>query len=100
MSKIDRRSFLKNVTMGSFAAGAAFALPTLYWPDFATAQAENDQNPPLPPNEVALRQIKAEPWVKVDDRNIFLKGIAFDRKGNLTVMAAYPGADPSKGLAG
>ena len=100
MSKSDRRSFLKNVTLGSLAASAGFALPTIGWTDFACAQAQNDQNPPLPPNEAALRQIKAEPWLKVDDRNVFLKGMAFDRKGNLTVMAAYPGPDPSKGLAG
>jgi lactonase len=97
MLKPDRRKFLKDVTLGSLAAGMGLALT---WPDFASAEGQNDQNPPIPPNETALRQIKAEPWLKIDDRNIFLKGMAFDRKGNLTVMAAYPGADASKGLAG
>lgn len=100
MSKLDRRSFLKSATMGSLAAGFGFGLPAFTWSDFAFGQEQNDQNPPLSPSEAALRQIKAEPWLKVDDRNVFLKGIAFDRKGNLTVMAAYPGADASKGLAG
>ncbi len=88
------------MAQGSLAAGLGFALPAVAWPDLANVQGPSDQNPPIPPNEAALHQIKAEPWLKVDDRNVFLKGMAFDRKNNLTVMAAYPGPDPSKGLAG
>jgi lactonase len=100
MAKYNRRIFLKHVTRSSLAAGLGFALPAIGWHGSAHAQSTADQNPPIPPNEAALPQIKAEPWMKVDDGNIFLKGMAFDRKNNLTVMAAYPGADPSKGLAG
>jgi lactonase len=99
MSKFDRRIFLKNMAQGSLAASLRFALPAIAWDGLAYAQGVSDQNPPIPPNEAALHQIKAEPWVKIDDRNVFLKGMAFDRKNNLTVMAAYPG-DPAKGLAG
>jgi lactonase len=100
VSKSDRRAFLKNMAQGSLAARLGFALPAIAWPDLADGQGLPDQNPPIPPNEAALRQIKVEPWLKIDDRNVFLKGMAFDRKNNLTVMAAYPGADPSRGLAG
>jgi lactonase len=88
------------MAQGSLAAGLGFALPAFAWDDPAIAQGTSDQNPPIPANETALHQIKAEPWLKIDDRNIFLKGMAFDRKNNLTVMAAYPGPDPNKGLAG
>jgi lactonase len=100
MSNSDRRTFLKSAVQTSLAAGVGFALPGLTRSSLAFAQAREDQNPPLPPNELALPQIKPEPWLKIDDRNVFLKGMAFDRKGNLTVVAAYPGPDPSKGLAG
>lgn len=108
MSNSDRRRFLKNVAQGSLASALGFALPTITWPDFAdgqipaqaAGQSVADQNPPIPAREAALHQIKPEPWLKIDDRNLFLKGMAFDRQNNLTVMAAYPGADPSKGLAG
>src|SRR5580698_673352 len=96
MSNSDRRQFLKNA---SKAAALGFPLPAITRSDFAFGQ-NPDQNPPIPPREAALHQIKPEPWLKVDDRNLFLKGMAFDRKNNLTVMAAYPGTDPSKGLAG
>jgi lactonase len=100
MTKSDRRTFLANLAQGSLAAALGFALPSIAWPVLAEAQSNSDQNPPIPPSEAALRQIKAEPWLRIDDRNIFLKGMAFDRKNNLTIMAAYPGIDPSKGLAG
>lgn len=83
---------------GGLAAGVSVVLPAIARPNWVFAQAGNDQNPPIPANEAALPQIKAEPWLKVDDRNVFLKGMAFDRQHNLTVMAAYPG-DPAKGLA-
>lgn len=53
---------------------------------------------PLPPGESLLPQIAAEPWVRVDEGDVFLKGMAFDRAGNLIVMAAYAGAE--KGMAG
>ena len=96
----NRREFLKNAALGSLAAGAGLALPSFSRYASIFAQEAGSQNPPLPPNELALPLIKPEPWLKVDDRNVFLKGMAFDRKGNLTVLAAYPGPDPSKGLAG
>jgi lactonase len=100
MLKIDRRAFLKTIARGSFAAGIGMSIPSLMRNALAQEHGANDQNPPLQPFEAALRQIKAEPWVKIDDRNVFLKGLGFDRKNNLTVIAAYPGPDPSKGLAG
>ncbi len=96
----NRREFLKNAALGSLAAGAGLALPSFSRYASIFAQEASNQNPPLPPNELALPLIKPEPWLKIDDRNVFLKGMAFDRKGNLTVVAAYPGPDPSKGLAG
>ena len=100
MWKRDRRTFLKNMAQGSLAASLRLAVPAIAWNELAHAQGVSDQNPPIPANEAALHQIKPEPWLKIDDRNVFLKGMAFDRKNNLTVMAAYPGPDPSKGLAG
>lgn len=98
MSKTDRREFLKTIAQGSLALGIGMSFPGLTRSVFA--QAAESPNPPFDAVEAALRQIKAEPWVKIDDRNVFLKGMAFDRKGNLTVVAAPPGPDPSKGLAG
>jgi len=98
MSSSDRRQFLITASRGSLAAALSVALPPTC-PNFAFGQAA-DQNPPIPPNEANLHQIRPEQWLKVDARNLFLKGMAFDRKNNLTVMAAYPGADASKGLAG
>lgn len=100
VTQSNRRTFLANMTQGSLAAFLAIAGRGIAWPDFVQAQGRSDQNPPIPPNEAALHQIKPEPWLKVDDGNVFLKGMAFDRKNNLTIMAAYPGADPGKGLAG
>jgi lactonase len=50
---------------------------------------------PLPPGEGLLPCIEAEPWVRVDAGDVFLKGMAFDRGDNLIVMAAYPGRDKS-----
>jgi lactonase len=46
---------------------------------------------PLPPSETLLHQIKAEPWLRIDAGDVFLKGMAFDRNNDLIVMAAYPG---------
>ncbi|MGA2890266.1 MAG: SMP-30/gluconolactonase/LRE family protein [Terracidiphilus sp.] len=91
---------MKAITQGSIAAGIGMSFPALIRSALAQESNPYIQNSPLDPVEAALRQIKAEPWLKVDDRNVFLKGMAFDRKNNLTVMAAYPGPDPSKGLAG
>jgi lactonase len=47
---------------------------------------------PLPPGEALLPHIKAEPWLKVDAGDVFLKGMAFDRNDHLILMAAYPGS--------
>jgi lactonase len=46
---------------------------------------------PLPPSETLLHQIAAEPWLKIDAGDVFLKGMAFDRDNNLILMAAYSG---------
>jgi lactonase len=46
-------------------------------------------NLPLPPQEAALPQIKSEPWLQIDPGDVFLEGPAFDRQGNLLIMAAY-----------
>ena len=54
---------------------------------------------PLPPGETLLPQIKAEPWLRIDERDVFLKGMAFDRDSDLIVMAAYPGKT-DKSMAG
>lgn len=101
MSRTDRREFLKTIAQGSIALGIGMSFPgltqSILAQEHGTAEANN---PPFLPIEAALRQIKAEPWVKIDDRNVFLKGMAFDRKNNLTIIAAPPSGDPSKGLAG
>jgi lactonase len=54
---------------------------------------------PLPPSEALLHPIKAEPWLRMDAKDVFLKGMAFDRDNNLLVMAAYPGT-VNKSMAG
>ena len=54
---------------------------------------------PLPPGEALLPQIKADPWLRIDAGDVFLKGMAFDRNGNLILMAAYPGK-VDKGMSG
>ena len=46
---------------------------------------------PLPPGEALLHTIKAEPWLRIDAGDVFLKGMAFDRNNDLLVMAAYAG---------
>ena len=47
---------------------------------------------PIPPSEVSLPTIKAEPWVQIDpDPKIFLEGPAFDREGNLYVSSVEEG---------
>jgi lactonase len=46
---------------------------------------------PLPPSETFLHQIKAEPWLRIDAGDVFLKGMAFDRNDHLILMAAYAG---------
>ncbi len=53
---------------------------------------------PLPPSEALLPQIPADPWLRIDAGDVFLKGMAFDRMDQLILMAAYPGA--VKGMAG
>jgi lactonase len=93
MSRSDRRTFLKHAGGGALVASfGCFALPANGLPGFAQAEAAKPVLPdPIPAREAALAQIKAEPWLKIDDGNVFLKGIAFDRDNNLLVMAAYPG---------
>jgi lactonase len=46
-------------------------------------------NLPLPPQEASLPRIKIEPWMQIDPGDVFLEGPAFDRQGNLFIMAAY-----------
>lgn len=87
MLRYDRRTVLKNMGRGVVAAGLGAALPANGW---LYAQEEKATPPdPIPASEAGLRQIKAEPWLQLDPGNVFLKGIAFDRAGNLTVIAAY-----------
>lgn len=51
---------------------------------------------PLPPGEERLDRIEAKPWLRIDGRDTFLKGLAFDRNDDLLVMAAFRGAlDPT-----
>jgi lactonase len=92
MPMSNRRTFLKDAGKGALAAGIGLALPAHALPDVARAD-------PLPPGEAGLRSIKAEPWLKIDARDVFLKGMAFDRQNNLLVMAAYPGK-VDKSMAG
>lgn len=40
-------------------------------------------------HEASLPQITPEPWLKIGNGDIFLEGPAFDRSGNLIIMAAY-----------
>jgi len=44
---------------------------------------------PLPPQEASLPRITIEPWMQIDPGDVFLEGPAFDRQGNLFLMAAY-----------
>ncbi len=54
---------------------------------------------PLLPGEALLPQVEAEPWLKIDDGDVFLKGIAFDRDDNLLLMTA-PLGNIDKSMAG
>jgi lactonase len=65
--------------------------------DLASERAVSSM--PLPPAETLLPQIKPEPWLEIDPGDVFLKGMAFDRDGNLFLMAAYPG-EVDKSMAG
>jgi lactonase len=89
----DRRTLLRNVGTGALAAGLGRVFPPL------AAQETKPKLPdPIPPSEAGLRQIKAEPWLQIDRGNVFLKGMAFDRRGHLTVIAAYA-SGPDTSLA-
>jgi lactonase len=54
---------------------------------------------PLPPGEALLPRIEAEPWLRIDAGDVFLKGMAFDRNNHLILMAAYAGSI-DKGMSG
>jgi len=79
------------------AAGLGSTIPAHAWLKALGAQDAKPKLPdPIPASEAGLRRIKAEPWLQIDKGNVFLKGMAFDRKGNLTVIAAYAsGVDAS-----
>jgi len=92
MQRYDRRTVLRTIGASAFAAGVSVTLPAHAW----LGQAATKLPDPIPTSEASLPQIKAEPWVRIDAGNVFLKGTAFDRAGNLTVIAAYAsGADTS-----
>lgn len=66
----------------------------------ATSFVSEEVSPmPLPPGEMLLPQIEVEPWLCIDEEDVFLKGIAFDRNNDMIVMAAYLGA-VDKSMAG
>jgi lactonase len=44
---------------------------------------------PLAPHESNLPQIEVEHWLQIDKGDVFLEAPAFDRQGNLCIMAAY-----------
>ena len=47
---------------------------------------------PLPPSEVSLPTIRAEPWLRVEaNPSVFLEGPSFDREGNLYVSSVFDG---------
>jgi lactonase len=54
---------------------------------------------PLPPSEALLPQLEAEPWLRIDAGDVFLKGMAFDRDNHLILMAADAGR-VDKSMAG
>jgi lactonase len=93
MVRLNRRSFLRTAATGALATrfGLAHAAKS--------QAAQPPLPPPLPPAEATLPNIKAEPWLRIDTANVFLKGMAFDRRNDLLIMAAYPGA-VDKSMAG
>lgn len=98
MQNTSRRAFLKGLTVA--AAGAGSSLQAHAWMRGPQAGAAKPVIPgPLPETEAALPRIKAEPWLQIDPGNVFLKGMGFDRRSHLFVIAAYPSAN-DKGLAG
>ena len=46
---------------------------------------------PLPEAEKNLPSIPVEPWLKVDDGDVFIEGPAFDREGNLFISSIFDG---------
>lgn len=100
MQRLDRRSFLRAMNRCAMLAALPRALPALALQDAAATPAGKPVPlDPIPENELHLPHITAEPWLRVDERNLVLKGIAFDRENNLTVLASYPAAN-NLGLAG
>lgn len=96
----NRRAFLRNMGSAVLVAGVDSALRGTARRLLHAEEAQPQIPLPLPANEAALAQIEAEPWLRIDAGNVFLKGMAFDRHNNLFVVAAYPssgGAD--NGLA-
>lgn len=53
---------------------------------------DNSRNPvPIPPAEQALQTVYAEPWLKISDKSLQLEGPAYDRNGNLYIVAVFTG---------
>ena len=93
-----RRGFLKS--SAALLGGALMVRGAQTNPEQQIRKGKaNSSSMPLPPSETLLPQIKAEPWLRIDERDVFLKGMAFDRSNNLIVMAAYPG-EVDKSTAG
>jgi len=46
---------------------------------------------PIPPSEVDLQTVTAEPWLELTDQRVFLEGAVFDRAGNLLFVDMFSG---------
>lgn len=56
--------------------------------DYKTAS----QSPvPIPPSEMSLQTVTAEPWLAIPDQKVFLEGAVFDRAGDLLFVDMLSG---------
>jgi lactonase len=46
---------------------------------------------PIPPSEVGLQTVTAEPWLELTDQKLFLEGVVFDRAGDLLFVDMFSG---------
>jgi lactonase len=72
------------VALMGFFVGFSFAGELKY-----DADARNPVS--IPPSERGLQTIYAEPWLKISDKSLQLEGPAYDRKGNLYIVAVFCG---------
>lgn len=53
---------------------------------------DDSRNPVLiPPAERGLQTVYARPWLKISDKSLQLEGPAYDRQGNLFIVAVFTG---------